>query len=62
MGRKGQHINALLLDMNREMPYRMYCICMERHTNLTANPPDLGNGLDGSNLIVSVHDGYKASI
>ena len=59
---QGQHINVLGVHVDGQMPHRLYRVSMEGDFPLPAQRPDLSDGLDGANLIVSVHDGHQGGV
>ena len=59
---EGEHVDALRLDVNGNMARRLHRIGVEEHASLAADPADLGDRKDRTDLIVGVHDGDKAGI
>ena len=62
MGGKGQHIDVLRDHINRQMPGRLHRVGMEGYALRPAYLPDFRNGLDGTDLVVGVHNGNKAGV
>ena len=62
MSREGKQIDVLLFYINGDIAHGLYRVGVKEHTFFVANLTDFGNGLDGSDFIVGVHDGDKGGI
>ena len=62
MRRKRQHINVLLLHINRQMSRRLYRIRMEQNTFFPAYLSNCLYRLDRPDLIIGIHHADKAGI
>ena len=62
VGGKRQQVDVLRLHVDRQVPRRLYCIGMEQDAPLPAHRTDLGDGQDGANLIVGIHDGHQGGV
>ena len=50
-----EHVNMHLIYIDRNLRIRLYRIGVEQYTVLLRDLTDLGNGLDGTDLIVGKH-------
>ena len=60
MSRNRQHIAIHILNINRNMTYRLNSICMKKYTFFLTNPTYLGNWLNCADFVISCHYSYKA--
>ena len=57
-----EHVDVVVYDIDRDMTYCLYSICMECNIVTSADLTDFTYRLDRSDLIICIHDGYKACI
>ena len=59
---KGEHVDVLSLYVNVQVACRLYGIRVEDNALFPAHRADLGNGENGADLVVSVHDGHQGGV
>ena len=62
MAGEGQHIDVLLLHIDVEVAGGLHGVGVEQDTLFMAHGADLGDGQDGADLVIGVHDGHQAGV
>src|ERR1700730_1202730 len=55
----GQHVDVVLLDIHRNLAYRLHAIGGEENAVFLGDFADFGDGIDDADFVVGVHDGDK---
>ena len=59
---EGQHVDVLLLHVDVEVASGLHGVGVEQDTLFMAHGADLGDGQDGADLVVGVHNGHQAGV
>ena len=62
MAGEGQHVDVLLLHVDVEVSGGLHGVGVEQDALFMAHGADLGNGQNGADLVVGVHDGHQAGV
>mgnify|MGYP006943196337 CR=1 FL=1 len=62
MRREREHIHVIAPHVHRDMPDRLHRVRVEHNAPLAAERANVGNGLNGAELIVGVHYADKAGV
>ena len=62
MAGEGEHVDVLPAHVNLQVAGGLHRVGVEEDVSLPAQPADVGNGLNGANLVVGIHDGHKTCV
>ena len=62
VGGEGQQVDVLGSHVNEQMARRLHRVGVEGDAPLPAHRTDLGDGQDGTNLVVGVHNGHQGGV
>ena len=62
VGGEGQQVDVLGSHVNGQMARRLHRVGVEGDAPLPAHRTDLGDGQDGTNLVVGVHNGHQGGV
>ena len=57
-----EHVDVLRLDVDLDVADGLYRVRVEDDAVLFAHSADLGDGLDGADLVVGIHDGHERRV
>ena len=59
---EAQHVDVLLLDVDVQMADGLHRVGVEEDTGLLTHSANLGDGQDGTDLVVGIHDGDQTGV